>query len=148
MDPFRKRMLKELEQMQQHHTGRILRGMSLLRRMPLESDGWQPATDMYEADDHILVYVDLAGVVGDTLRVTVDGRQLHISGYRELPAHHAIACIHQLEIELGAFQRTVLLPAAIDVEGVESAYSNGILMVSLPRKSLQGRVSIRIVSGE
>ncbi|MBM9537638.1 Hsp20/alpha crystallin family protein [Desulfobulbus alkaliphilus] len=148
MDPFRKRLLEELEHMQQQHTGRILRGMSLLRMMPLVSEGWQPAADMYEAGDYIHVYFDLAGVAGDTLGVTVDGRHLHISGHRELPTHHAIACIHQLEIELGAFQRTVLLPAAVDVEGVESTYSNGILMVTLPKKSRKGKVSIRIMSGE
>lgn len=148
MDPFKKRLLEELEQMQQQHTGRILRGMSLSRRMPLESAGWQPPVDIYEAGDHIHVYVDLAGVAGDSLRVTVDGRHLYISGFRELPANHAIACIHQLEIELGGFQRTVLLPAAVDVEGVESTYSNGILMVTLPRKTRKGRISIRIVPGE
>ncbi len=35
MDPFSKKLLEELEQMQQ--TGRILRSMSLTRMMPLES---------------------------------------------------------------------------------------------------------------
>lgn len=146
MDPFSKKMLEELEQMQQH-TGRILRSMSLSRMMPMESDGWQPAVDVYEAENYLYVYVELAGAAGDSLRVTVDGQRLQISGVRQLPPHQSIACIHQLEIELGAFQRTLTLPAAVEVEGVDSAYSNGILVVTLPKRTRKGRVTIRITPG-
>ena len=102
MDPFSKKLLEELEQMQQQ-TGRILRSMSLTRMMPLESGGWQPAMDIYEAEDRIFVYADLAGVTADSLRVTVTDQQLQVSGVRELPTPEAIACVHQLEMELGAF---------------------------------------------
>ena len=147
MDSFSKKMLEELVQMQQH-TGRILRSMSLSRMMTLESDGWQPAIDIYEAEDHIYVYADLAGVASDTLRVVVEGQRLQISGMRHLPACQSVACIHQLEIELGDFQRTVDLPFAVDVEGVDSNYTNGILVVTLPKRVRKGRVTIRITPGE
>ena len=146
MDPFSKKLLEELEQMQQH-TGRILRSMSLSRMMPLESAGWQPAVDIYEAENNIYVYADLAGVVSESLRVTVADQQLQISGFRQLPAHQSIACVHQLEIELGGFQRTVLLPSAVDVERVESIYANGILRVTLPKRTKKSRVTIRITPG-
>jgi HSP20 family protein len=139
MDPFSKKLLEELEQMQQ--TGRILRSMSLTRMMPLESGGWQPAMDIYEAEDRIFVYADLAGVTADSLQVTVTDQQLQVSGVRELPTAEAIACIHQLEIELGAFQRTVTLPAVVDVDRVQSAYSGGILAVTLPKRARKGRVT-------
>jgi len=147
MDPFSKKLLEELEQMQQH-TGRILRSMSLSRMMPTGSGGWQPAVDIYEAENLIFVYAELAGVVADSLRVSVDGQQVHISGVRQLPPHQSIACIHQLEIELGAFQRTLTLPAAVEVEGVDSTYINGILVVTLPKRIRKGRVTIRITPGE
>ena len=75
MDPFSKKLLEELEHMQQQ-TGRILRSMSLTRMMPLESGGWQPAMDIYEGEDRIFVYADLAGVDADSLRVTVTDQQL------------------------------------------------------------------------
>lgn len=147
MDPFSKKLLEELEQMQQH-TGRILRSMSLSRMMPVESDGWQPAVDIYEADGCIHVYAELAGIVSDSLRVTVDGMQLRISGERQLPSQRSIACIHQLEIELGSFQRTLTLPSGVEVEGVESSYINGILLVTLPKQTRKGRVTIRVTPGE
>jgi len=147
MDSFSKKMLEELEQMQQH-TGRILRSMSLSRMMPTESGGWQPAVDIYEADGTIYVYADLAGVVQETLRVTVAGQCLQISGMRQLPVHQSIACVHQLEIELGGFQRTVALPSVVDVEGVDSTYANGILVVTLSKRTRKGRVTIRITPGD
>lgn len=147
MDPFSKKLLEELEQMQQH-TGRILRSMSLSRMMPMETAGWQPPVDIYEAERSIYVYAELAGVTNDSLRVTVDGQQLRISGVRQLPPHQSIACIHQLEIELGEFQRTLTLPSTVEIEGVESTYTNGILMVTLPKRIRKGRVSIRITPGE
>ena len=147
MDSFSKKMLKELEQMQQH-TGRILRSMSLSRMMPMESGGWQPAVDIYEAENTIYVYADLSGVKNGSLRVTVDGQRLQISGVRQLPAYQSIACIHQLEIELGGFQRTVALPSAVDVEKVDSTYANGILVVTLPKRTRKGKVTIRITPGE
>jgi HSP20 family protein len=145
MDPISKKLLEELQQMQR--TGRIMRNMSVCRMMPMESEGWQPAVDIYEAENNVYVYADLAGVAAETLRVTVDGRHLRISGIRQLPAHPSIACIHQLEIELGVFQRVVILPSIVDVEGVDSTYLNGILVVTLPKRIRKGKVTIRITSG-
>lgn len=146
MDPFSKKLLEELEHMQ-HQTGRILRSMSVTRMMRLESAGWQPAMDIYEAEDWIFVYADLAGVAADSLRVTVTNQQLQVSGVRELPTPESVACIHQLEIELGAFQRAVTLPAVVDVDRVQSSYSGGILAVTLPKRAKKDRVIISITSG-
>ncbi|MGD9948345.1 MAG: Hsp20/alpha crystallin family protein [Desulfobulbus sp.] len=147
MDPFSKKLLEELEQMQQH-TGRILRTMSLPRMMSTDGGVWQPAVDIYEAESSIFIYAELAGVVAESLKVIVDGQRVGISGIRQLPAHKAIACIHQLEIELGSFQRTLTLPSTVEVEGVESAYINGMLMVTLPKRVRKGKVTIRITPGE
>lgn len=147
MDPFSKKLFKELEQMQQQ-TGRMLRSMSLSRMMPMDPGNWQPPVDIYEAEQEIYVYVDLAGAERETLQVTVDEQRLLISGRRQLPAQKSIACIHQLEIELGDFRRTVVLPSRVDVERADSTYTNGILVVTLPKRLKAGKVNIRINPGE
>ncbi|WP_028583315.1 Hsp20/alpha crystallin family protein [Desulfogranum mediterraneum] len=147
MDPFSKKLFQELEQMQQQ-TGRMLRSMSISRMMPMESGCWQPPVDIYEAENELYVYVDLAGVDPSQLQVTVDEQHLQISGKRQLPAQQSIACIHQLEIELGEFQRVVVLPSMVNVEAVDSTYTNGILVVTLPKRVKKGKVNIRITPGE
>ncbi len=147
MDQFSKKILQELEQMQQQ-SGRILRSMSIARMIPAESRGWQPAVDIYETENEFLLYAEIAGADSDSLQVVVEGKTLRIRGVRKLSGHPSIACIHQLEMELGPFQRTLTLPGAIEVDEVHSTYSNGVLQVVLPKRGKKPKRTISIQSGE
>ena len=147
MDSLSRKLMRELEDMQQQ-TGRMLRNMSLARMMSMESDQWQPAVDVYESDNEFIVYCDLAGTDSNSFSVVVDQSHLRISGKRKLPEHRSIACVHQLEIELGHFNRTVTLPGLVEVDKVSSVYTNGILTVSLPKKQARGQVNITIITME
>lgn len=147
MDRFSKKLVQELEAMQQQ-TGRMLRNMSLTRMVPVESGYWQPPADIYEAEAEIYIYFDLAGVMLDNFEVIVGEHQVHINGIRQLPVQGAIACVHQLEIEIGRFERILSLPAVVDVDGATSSYSDGILMLSLPKRQKKSRVCIQVHGGE
>lgn len=114
----------------------------------MESGQWQPAVDVYESEREFIVYCDLAGVDSNSFSVVVDESHLRISGQRQLSIHGAIACVHQLEIELGPFNRSVTLPGPVDVDAVRSVYANGILTVFLPKKPMRSRVNIIITSGD
>ena len=147
MDPFSKKLFKELEDMQQQ-TGRMLRSMSISRMMPMEAAPWQPPVDIYESEQEVYVYVDIAGIDPDKLEVIVEEQQLSLKGRRELPKQNIIACIHQLEIELGEFERTIALSTIIDIDSVSSMYTNGLLVITLPKKKKSGKINIKITSGE
>jgi HSP20 family protein len=146
MDPFSKKLMRELEEMER--AGRMMRNMSLARRMPYMSGNWQPPMDVYEAEEALYVYVDLAGIKKEALEVVADERLLRIKGTRTLPFESSIACVHQLEIEVGPFERTVTLPTAVDVNEVSSVYTDGILLITLPRQKNHGKVQISISPGE
>ncbi len=146
MDSFSKKLIAELEEMER--AGRRLRNMSLARMMPYKSGSWQPPVDVYEAEEEFYLYVEVAGVNKDSLAVIADEHQIRIKGLRKLPPQSSIACVHQLEIELGAFDRTVSLPATVDVNRVSSVYSEGILVVTLPKRKKTCKVQIRIIPGE
>lgn len=147
MDSLSRKLMRELEEMQQQ-TGRMLRNMSLARMMSMESGQWQPAVDVYESDREFIVYCDLAGTDSNSFSVVVDQSHLQISGQKRLPSHKSIACVHQLEIELGNFNRSVALPGLVDIDAVSSVYANGILTVTLPKKQDKGRVNITIITVE
>jgi HSP20 family protein len=147
VDPLSSKLLKELEEMQQC-TGRMLRNMSMSRMLNMESGISQPPMDIYESEREFFIYADLAGVDAQSFSVVVEGHQVRIHGRRHLPPHKDIACVHQLEIELGVFDRTVNLPGAVDVESVTSTYTNGILCITLPKRQSKGRVNIAITHGE
>jgi len=142
MAPIGRKLVREIQEMQLQ-TGRMLRNMSFTRMVKIESGLWQPPVDIYESDEEITVYCDVAGVMKDSLELLVEEHQLHISGRRQLPGTQAVVRIHQLEIELGAFARTVALPAIIDVEQVSSSYLDGILVVSL-KKRVASQIIVRI----
>ncbi|WP_457574049.1 Hsp20/alpha crystallin family protein [Desulfolithobacter sp.] len=146
MDLLSKKILAELEHMQQ--AGRLLRNMSLARMAPVDSGGWQPPLDVYEGEDEFYIYCDLAGADRDSLSVIAEEHRVRISGRRQLPPRHTIVCVHQLEIELGPFNRVVSLPAAIDVDRVTSTYQQGILIITMPKKQRKSKVNIRITPGE
>ncbi len=146
MAPLNKRLLREIQEMQAQ-TGRMLRNMSFPRMIRLESDRWQPSVDIYESDEEITVYFELAGVTKDSLELLVEECQMHIRGKRQLSKPQSIVRIHQLEIELGVFERTVALPAMIDVAQASSSYIDGILVVSLKKRMVESQIMVRIEVG-
>ncbi|MBW6520240.1 MAG: Hsp20/alpha crystallin family protein [Desulfoarculaceae bacterium] len=146
MAPVSKKLLREIQEMQAL-TGRMLRNMSYPRMIKVESGLWQPPADIYESGEEITVYCDLAGVTKNSLELLVEEDQVHISGLRQLPRPQATVRIHQLEIELGPFERTVELPAIIDVKQVSSSYLDGILIVSMKKMEVKSQITVRIQVG-
>lgn len=101
----------------------------------LASDRWRPAVDVLETEKNVIVRVALAGVHRGELRVAVEGDTLCIRGQRSQPAQEEILRHHQLEIELGPFERRVALPAAIEREQVSARLEEGVLHVVLPKRA-------------
>jgi HSP20 family protein len=142
VDSLSEKLLKEIKEMQQ--TGRMLRNMSLARMMSMQSGGWLPPVDVYESEDEYYIYFDVAGIDHDSLSVTVEGQQVKVSGRRQLPLNKSIACVHQLEIELGEFSRSIPLPRSVEIDSVSSSYAQGILTVTLPKRQKKGKINITI----
>ncbi len=125
--------------------GRMIRSMSVTGMVGFSGagTGWEPAVDMFETSDAVLVYMDAAGVDPKALTITVDGDRLTVSGERSFPERE-VSCVHQLEIEYGPFQRTLHLPVAVDPEGASSFCKNGLLVVRLPKRRPRGKVLIEV----
>jgi len=95
--------------------------------------GYRPQADCFRTDDPpaLNVIVELPGVDPTSVEVVVAGRALTISGERTRPR---MAGAHYLamEIEYGAFRRTVELDTEIDPTNVTATYDKGMLKVVLP----------------
>jgi HSP20 family protein len=92
---------------------------------------WRPPTDVYETDEFFVVKVEIAGIQGNDLAISLDGKQLTIGGTRQDPA--AKLAYQQMEISYGSFETDVVLPRAIDADRIEATYQNGFLTVRLPK---------------
>jgi len=101
----------------------------------LRGDRWLPDVDVVETDDGVVVRVELAGVRGEDLRVTVDGRTLRISGVRSSLERADVQRLHQMEIATGPFERRVHIPTAFNRDDVSANLADGFLTVVLPKRS-------------
>jgi HSP20 family protein len=92
---------------------------------------WSPPTDVYETEDAYTVRVEIAGMRDGDFEVSMENGTLLISGYRsDVPERRAY---HQMEIRFGKFATAVELPLAVDVEHASAEYSDGFLIVMLPK---------------
>lgn len=97
---------------------------------------WVPAVNVYECPGALHVCVELAGVKREALSVSVEPGRLVIEGRRDVPEPQGktTRCIREMEIDHGLFRRVLSLPETIDLDGVQSNYSEGMLWIVLPIK--------------
>ena len=95
---------------------------------------FEPNTDVHldEADDALVVHVELAGADAETLRVAVDDSYLFIAGRRVPRDVSRDASLLRKEIQYGEFVKRLRLPIPIDEQGAVAAYRDGILTIRLP----------------
>ena len=92
-----------------------------------------PLINLTEDHDGYHVRAELPGMSADSLNIQVVGRNLTISGERNIPAEGQDARYHRREREAGAFSRVVVLPGDIDANKVSASMTNGLLTVTLPK---------------
>lgn len=105
---------------------------------------WVPAADIYENDRHVMIFVDMAGVDPDKMRITLENRSILITGERPSPSPGGVVRIHQMEIDAGVFKRRIPLPGPVDFDNIQCTYKNGLLRIVLPKKPRQETVQIPI----
>lgn len=111
-----------------------------------ETQDGKLAIDVAETEQGIIVISTLAGAVYEELEVHVHEDVLTIRGTRQspVPPRPDIAYMMQ-ECYWGRFSRTVVLPARVRGEAARAEYRNGILLVTIPKRSSDARVQITIV---
>jgi len=101
----------------------------------LRGDHWQPEVDVYETEQAVVVRVELAGVQGGDLRVTVDADELRIRGVRRPAESTDLKRLHRMEIASGPFERRLRIPIPFVREAVTANLAEGFLTVTLPRRA-------------
>ena len=100
---------------------------------PRRREGFSPAVDVYYLTDppRAVVKADLAGISPEDLELEIKGRELVLAGRRR-PDEADGRVYQQVEIEHGAFRRTVSLGVEVDSEAARALYQDGLLTVELP----------------
>jgi len=105
-----------------------------------ERADWTPAADIYETESGFLIAMDLPGIRRETLELDVDENRLVVKGTREM----AQSKQHRMERPRGKFLRTFSVPGSVDEGRIAAEYKDGVLQISLPKRTEQKAKKIDI----
>lgn len=118
---------REMERYLQHVAQKKPHAVMFSRRT------WQPAVDVYETADSVVVLVDLPGVAQEEINLIVGRNSLTVQGERRDTGERKDRTYISLEIPFGPFERTVEFPSAVDPERATASYRAGFLEVVMPK---------------
>ena len=95
---------------------------------------WSPSVDIREEEDHFLLLADLPGVNKEEIEVKVEENTLLLSGKREAGIEENAEGFRYSERRFGPFMRRFRMGEGVDPAGIEAAYKDGVLSVTLPNK--------------
>jgi len=129
------RIIRDFEHLEEQ----MRRGFDTLLEAYKTPVSFRPAADFYETAQGLVLRLELAGVASEDVALTLTGHELLVRGRRRPPAPAGIRRFVHLEMAFGIFERSFMLPIAVDPQRVEARYVDGVLEVHLPRKAPQTR---------
>lgn len=88
--------------------------------------------NLYELGDSFTLQVPMPGVQPEDVEVTVQQDTINLKWQTKIEAPEG-ATIHWNGFQSGQYQQSFTLPSAINSEGVEASYRNGVLTLHLPK---------------
>ena len=139
---FKIRIMRDLDHLEE----RMCRLMNNVCDIKQAGISFRPPVDLYETSQGLVLRMELAGVAKEDISLTLHGQELVIQGKRRPLLPDGVSrCLHQ-EISHGVFDRRFHIPVAIDPDGLQARYLDGILEVLLPRKApAKQRILVREV---
>ena len=92
----------------------------------------QPAVNMWEADDAVMVELEVPGLQGDQVDISVVGNQLSLKIDRPELKQEGVT-YHRRERPVGSFTRVLQLPVEVDADRVQAELTDGVLTITLPK---------------
>jgi HSP20 family protein len=117
--------------------------MSFLDTSSITNRFWQPAADVHETGEAVVIKLEIAGVTVENVAVSLsgDGRHLSVGGVRteQHTEREGRTGCHQLEIYYGPFERTFTIPPELNVDRdrIGATLKDGFLTITLPRRPKQ-----------
>lgn len=108
---------------------------------------YQPAVDIFEEKEAIVVRAELPGVKAEDVSITVENDLLTLSGERKFEKKDESEGYHRVEMVYGTFTRTFALPKTVSADAIEASLDGGILTVRLPKRQEAKPRKIEVKSG-
>jgi HSP20 family protein len=114
-------------------------------RLPrLTSELKEPAIDMFERKDAVVVKAEVPGIEPEKIEVTVADGELRISGERSEEKEGKEENYYHAERRYGRVFRSIALPDGCSAEGVTATSKDGVVEVVIPRKGASAAKKIEV----
>lgn len=106
---------------------------------------WEPAVDVYEKEQEVVVEVEVPGIPAKNLRIIQWGNHLEISGIKKEVVEAEKLKFHRLEREMGFFRKEIVLPVPVSPEKTTAVLENGVLTIVLKKiKKANKEIEVKI----
>jgi len=125
-DPFEEmqKMQREMNRMFSSYHG----------KMPA---GRQPAMDMMDKGDELIVIIDLPGMKKEDIQIDCTEKYLQITAGEKEETEEKQEGYYFSERSASSFSRGISLPVEVIPEKAKSTFKNGVLEIHLPKKEAE-----------
>ena len=95
--------------------------------------GWVPPVDIQETEDAYRLLAELPGLTRDDIEITLENNVLRLSGERKFEKDVQKESYQRIERTYGSFARSFALPHQVNGDGVQAAFENGVLTITVPK---------------
>jgi HSP20 family protein len=108
------------------------------------ADWFSPLTEASSDDGSYRISMELPGLVEDDIHLSVEDGVVSVSGEKKTTREDKGETWYFSERQFGSFSRSFRLPADADEAGVKADMKDGVLTVTVPKKSPQKVASKRV----
>lgn len=108
----------------------------------------EPAIDMYQTDQDVVVKASLPGVRAEDMDIVVTGDVLSIKGESCEEREVKEDSYFRKEMRCGSFSRSLELPVPVNVEKAEAVFENGVLTLTMPKTEAVKPRQVKVKSGK
>ena len=109
-----------------------------------ENSGDIPAVNIKEENDKFILEMAAPGMNKDDFKINLDNYQLTISSEQKKEKKEKEDNYTRREFVYSSFSRSFTLPKTIDIDKIKADYKNGILLLTLPKKEEEAKLTKQI----
>jgi HSP20 family protein len=114
----------------------------------LTGRAWNPAVDIYETDQQLVLKAELPGIDPKDVDIRVEDGTLYLKGERKYEKDVKEGNYHRVERSYGSFTRTFSLPNSVNLDNIKADYKDGVLTLTLAKREEAKPKTIKINVGE
>lgn len=105
---------------------------------------WEPAVEMYETGDEVVVRAEMPNVDPANVDVTVTADAITIKGSVRQQEEKKDRSYYRRELRYGSYVRTLPLPAEVKGGDAKATYKDGVLEVKVPKAERARPTSVKV----